>query len=149
MLFIFFFSSRRRHTSCALVTGVQTCALPILTVRRNRQIVAIAVVCRIGRFKEQLQSTGFALFAILSLVARRTIAHELTLLRPSSGGTGEVHLVPAHVDAFPSREDPWALLRAACPQLVAKASGVVEFAHSRTMPASPSHLMSGLVAAVP
>src|SRR3546814_1640306 len=28
MLF-FFFSSRRRHTRCALVTGVQTCALPI------------------------------------------------------------------------------------------------------------------------
>src|SRR3546814_6466753 len=29
---IFFFSSRRRHTRCALVTGVQTCALPILRV---------------------------------------------------------------------------------------------------------------------
>src|SRR3546814_8633127 len=31
MLFfvLFFFSSRRRHTRCALVTGVQTCALPI------------------------------------------------------------------------------------------------------------------------
>src|SRR3546814_5133709 len=29
MLCIFFFSSRRRHTRCALVTGVQTCALPI------------------------------------------------------------------------------------------------------------------------
>src|SRR3546814_10029153 len=31
MLFVvvFFFSSRRRHTRCALVTGVQTCALPI------------------------------------------------------------------------------------------------------------------------
>src|SRR3546814_2349644 len=29
MLTIFFFSSRRRHTRCALVTGVQTCALPI------------------------------------------------------------------------------------------------------------------------
>src|SRR3546814_6942252 len=26
------FSSRRRHTRCALVTGVQTCALPILPV---------------------------------------------------------------------------------------------------------------------
>src|SRR3546814_4087841 len=26
----FFFSGRRRHTRCALVTGVQTCALPIL-----------------------------------------------------------------------------------------------------------------------
>src|SRR3546814_4097513 len=29
MSFCFFFSSRRRHTRCALVTGVQTCALPI------------------------------------------------------------------------------------------------------------------------
>src|SRR3546814_3183608 len=29
-LVLFFFSSRRRHTRCALVTGVQTCALPIL-----------------------------------------------------------------------------------------------------------------------
>src|SRR3546814_3989724 len=26
---LFFFASRRRHTRCALVTGVQTCALPI------------------------------------------------------------------------------------------------------------------------
>src|SRR3546814_9023813 len=29
MFLFFFFSSRRRHTRCALVTGVQTCALPI------------------------------------------------------------------------------------------------------------------------
>src|SRR3546814_7092974 len=29
MSLLFFFSSRRRHTRCALVTGVQTCALPI------------------------------------------------------------------------------------------------------------------------
>src|SRR3546814_4459362 len=29
ILSVFFFSSRRRHTRCALVTGVQTCALPI------------------------------------------------------------------------------------------------------------------------
>src|SRR3546814_7381523 len=29
ILYLFFFSSRRRHTICALVTGVQTCALPI------------------------------------------------------------------------------------------------------------------------
>src|SRR3546814_6492573 len=37
---LFFFSSRRRHTRCALVTGVQTCALPIslpsLPGHRNR-----------------------------------------------------------------------------------------------------------------
>src|SRR3546814_825871 len=30
-VFSFFFSSRRRHTRCALVTGVQTCALPIFS----------------------------------------------------------------------------------------------------------------------
>src|SRR3546814_1694784 len=38
MYFIFFFSSRRRHTRCALVTGVQTCALPIYT--RKAQLTA-------------------------------------------------------------------------------------------------------------
>src|SRR3546814_1474659 len=31
----FFFSSRRRHTRCALVTGVQTCALPIYARPRH------------------------------------------------------------------------------------------------------------------
>src|SRR3546814_3312946 len=34
---LFFFSSRRRHTRCALVTGVQTCALPICPLRDTRQ----------------------------------------------------------------------------------------------------------------
>src|SRR3546814_6653522 len=38
MMWIFelslFFSSRRRHTRCALVTGVQTCALPIFDLGR-------------------------------------------------------------------------------------------------------------------
>src|SRR3546814_8356169 len=34
MLAWFFFSSRRRHTRCALVTGVQTCALPISWSRK-------------------------------------------------------------------------------------------------------------------
>src|SRR3546814_2545066 len=31
----FFFSSRRRHTRCALVTGVQTCALPISVLKNE------------------------------------------------------------------------------------------------------------------
>src|SRR3546814_3641561 len=35
----FFFSSRRRHTRCALVTGVQTCALPILPVDASGNIL--------------------------------------------------------------------------------------------------------------
>src|SRR3546814_14529611 len=33
----FFFSSRRRHTRCALVTGVQTCALPISDLKKPGQ----------------------------------------------------------------------------------------------------------------
>src|SRR3546814_4883499 len=35
--FFFFFSSRRRHTRCALVTGVQTCALPIYREGKAQQ----------------------------------------------------------------------------------------------------------------
>src|SRR3546814_2229546 len=41
----FFFSSRRRHTRCALVTGVQTCALPICLAR---------LLSRMGRPAEAL-----------------------------------------------------------------------------------------------
>src|SRR3546814_20117073 len=41
-IFVFFFSSRRRHTRCALVTGVQTCALPICAkLRVNMQQEAL------------------------------------------------------------------------------------------------------------
>src|SRR3546814_7613341 len=37
----FFFSSRRRHTRCALVTGVQTCALPIFFEAQSEQFLTI------------------------------------------------------------------------------------------------------------
>src|SRR3546814_6251524 len=47
ILFSFFFSSRRRNTRCALLTGVQTCALPILhwqqLVAGEPQVFAFAV----------------------------------------------------------------------------------------------------------
>src|SRR3546814_2334721 len=39
---MFFFSSRRRHTRCALVTGVQTCALPIYRLRDVRRLAEAA-----------------------------------------------------------------------------------------------------------
>src|SRR3546814_10591088 len=39
---IIFVSSRRRHTTCALVTGVQTCALPIsLWVNQRRKQIGV------------------------------------------------------------------------------------------------------------
>src|SRR3546814_4356184 len=49
--YLFFFSSRRRHTSCALVTGVQTCALPILCVPSR----AIVQACEIGDWFRQCE----------------------------------------------------------------------------------------------
>src|SRR3546814_542918 len=42
----FFFSSRRRHTICALGTGVQTCALPISVARRIADIRAFLSTLR-------------------------------------------------------------------------------------------------------
>src|SRR3546814_10713675 len=41
---LFFFSSRRRHTRCALVTGVQTCALPISEIAADRHGAEIGVI---------------------------------------------------------------------------------------------------------
>src|SRR3546814_10732104 len=45
----FFFSSRRRHTRCALVTGVQTCALPIFdfSKRGSRTDEFLEIVTRL------------------------------------------------------------------------------------------------------
>src|SRR3546814_5823338 len=53
VLIHFFFSSRRRHTRCALVTGVQTCALPILPRRipdYNMMFANFNMVSSIGAF---------------------------------------------------------------------------------------------------
>src|SRR3546814_1224412 len=48
----FFFSSRRRHTRCALVTGVQTCALPILL----RELCVGMDVVRVGSVEADVVS---------------------------------------------------------------------------------------------
>src|SRR3546814_7664839 len=50
----FFFSSRRRHTRCALVTGVQTCALPISLSTGGRESSTDAMLAVLAdHFKEQ------------------------------------------------------------------------------------------------
>src|SRR3546814_836652 len=49
--FFFFFSSRRRHTRCALVTGVQTCALPIYehySPRRHHELSSLKAIASTG-----------------------------------------------------------------------------------------------------
>src|SRR3546814_5896380 len=47
--FVFLFSSRRRHTRCALVTGVQTCALPILETVPTPSAQVLANSVRLAR----------------------------------------------------------------------------------------------------
>src|SRR3546814_6661267 len=44
MCLLFFFAGRRRHTSCALVTGFQTCALPISRKAPGREQCELTVV---------------------------------------------------------------------------------------------------------
>src|SRR3546814_16208916 len=59
LLVWFFFSSRRRHTRCALVTGVQTCALPIsrLWLLGWPRYVGIEAVAVVGRQFHRLAHT--------------------------------------------------------------------------------------------
>src|SRR3546814_7935518 len=68
-MLVFFFSSRRRHTSCALVTGVQTCALPISRARS------------IGRRTAILARPPVALAALRSAIVR-IVGHPPVLLAP-------------------------------------------------------------------
>src|SRR3546814_1066510 len=86
----FFFSSRRRHTRCALVTGVQTCALPIFDLvlmdppyGTGAGAVALDKLARLGwtgpgtwvsietARDEELAITGFAIDA--SRVDRKSV----------------------------------------------------------------------------
>src|SRR3546814_2052339 len=55
--YVFCFSSRRRHTRCALVTGVQTCALPISQADATRDSVLISAAAK-GAFPDT--ATGIA-----------------------------------------------------------------------------------------
>src|SRR3546814_9656924 len=60
----FFFSSRRRHTRCALVTGVQTCALPILELGSTAKVrTLITYLDIIARLYEEQRRLGPAALA--------------------------------------------------------------------------------------
>src|SRR3546814_5241712 len=72
--YIFFFSSRRRHTRCALVTGVQTCALPIC------RIVPAPLVSKLA--------DAFGINAAITVSGDDTAKHVMT--------TGEISSVGAY-----------------------------------------------------
>src|SRR3546814_2873695 len=81
--FVFFFSSRRRHTRCALVTGVQTCALPI---SRRSQLLG-SVRTRISAITDTVQY--LCLSGLLRLHGRQKLLR--VGLRESDNAIGVTH----------------------------------------------------------
>src|SRR3546814_4248723 len=86
---LFFFSSRRRHTRCALVTGVQTCALPIFTLA-------------MGLFST---TTGWALPGQVALVELYAVGASLTAIVIAVGLTN-VRLLPMALSLMPHLRTP-------------------------------------------
>src|SRR3546814_7814630 len=68
-LLLFFFSSRRRHTRCALVTGVQTCALPICGIAPDTVLDRTGLTLSQVRDPHTLTSIGQYLVACENIVA--------------------------------------------------------------------------------
>src|SRR3546814_5299664 len=90
VLFVLFFSSRRRHTRCALVTGVQTCALPIYQASASpAQGLGGARQCAARRARQtaQLESAGPATgdLARIAAIRRRLAARTQVGRLPAAG----------------------------------------------------------------
>src|SRR3546814_3174947 len=107
-----FFSSRRRHTRCALVTGVQTCALPISLPRRavaRRQAAGRSAVT-LGR-RAFVGAGGLALAAFASAAPfARVRAGNVAEIRMMSDALGaEVWFDPIGVLVPPGATVRWVL----------------------------------------
>src|SRR3546814_4225393 len=107
---VFFFASRRRHTRCALVTGVQTCALPILLQKDVRfKDLGLVIVDEEQRFGVRQKE---------ALKAMRATVHFLTLtatpiprtLNMAMAGLRDLAIIatpPAHRLAVQPLVVPW------------------------------------------
>src|SRR3546814_3923371 len=105
----FFFSSRRRHTRCALVTGIQTCALPIYPVdaferpvsrlHRKRYPAVRGTwrvhlkgdrLARVTRDTERVPAIGghlqWAAVELCAAACRRLPDHQVALPKPLNAG---------------------------------------------------------------
>src|SRR3546814_6526558 len=90
VLFVwFFFSSRRRHTRCALVTGVQTCALSISTALLESAIVAsVSIRSGVSTHPGNIVFTLMGVFATAnSIASARLIARTAPLLAEYSAAS--------------------------------------------------------------
>src|SRR3546814_10156649 len=79
LLWVFFFSSRRRHTRCALVTGVQTCALPIFVFYAASMWVAGIMQ---GLMWREYGADGYLVYSFAESVAAM---HPMYLIRAAGG----------------------------------------------------------------
>src|SRR3546814_2539264 len=95
----FFFSSRRRHTSCALVTGVQTCALPIYRkVRQQYWNIEFELV---------VHDDLLSLFLVSARASRRISTPPLMAMMAVAKPTRRSgQLVPSHSTSTPAIRMP-------------------------------------------
>src|SRR3546814_8716587 len=93
----FFFSSRRRHTRCALVTGVQTCALPILIEHAT---------ARVGTLNSPI--VALPLYALLDIDAGMLRYPDRTALSQKFGIDPNARLVVSGVARDKKIERYWA-----------------------------------------
>src|SRR3546814_3980236 len=85
MCCVFFFSSRRRHTRCALVTGVQTCALPISA----RAVLGGQPKRRLGAGEVRLPLLGEGARALLRVVAGEDRGADASVVRSEERRVGK------------------------------------------------------------
>src|SRR3546814_17436495 len=101
MLTFFFFSSRRRHTRCALVTGVQTCALPISSDLLGTVFFHVDPGADIARIRKKVEESAASnprwdkRVALLHVTEHRPEALDLRALLSSSNARLDFDL-PCH-----------------------------------------------------
>src|SRR3546814_6038568 len=114
VLRLFFFSGRRRHTRCALVTGVQTCALPIwkpsalfpsllpgawpkaCLARRERMWPSPSPGLRSEEHTSELQSLMRSSYAVFCLKKKKTTKQKKTMKDGRCKYTNQRHTINAY-----------------------------------------------------
>src|SRR3546814_6501214 len=88
---VFFFSSRIRHTRCALVTGVQTCALPICPAL---EVMAVVPCDHAGWLEKNAMQAGRARF--VARFHHQGLAGRIRLFAPEVEKDGKTAPVKVH-----------------------------------------------------
>src|SRR3546814_10162699 len=100
----FFFSSRRRHTRCALVTGVQTCALPISQeILNSYGITAVRIP---GIYKGDLR-TAYGLMRRMAETGKLTLRYTVYLPGMNLQSGEEARRLVQNWGVKPEEGDAW------------------------------------------